>query len=60
LSAAVARSTELRGNEAVIAGAALLAMIERLHYYMVTGQVALDRDEMLDTLAAVTHAVMLP
>jgi hypothetical protein len=33
-------------------------MIERLHYYVVTGQVSLDRDEMLDTLATVTHSVL--
>jgi hypothetical protein len=33
-------------------------MVERLHYYVVSGQVGLDRDEMLDTLAEVTHAVI--
>ncbi len=60
LAHAIAEATELRGNEAAIAGAALLAMIERLNYYVVTGQVALDRDEMLDTLTEVTHTVLFP
>ena len=60
LATAVARCGDLRGNHAVIAGAALLAMIERLHYYVVTGQLELDRDEMLDTLATVTFSVLFP
>ncbi len=60
LSSAVAQSSELRGNEALIAGAALLAMIERLHYYVVTGQVELDGDEVLDTLTEVTYGVLFP
>ena len=39
-----------------IAAMALIAMIERFNYYVLTGQVAAERDEVLDTLAAVTHA----
>jgi hypothetical protein len=39
-----------------IAAVALIAMIERFNYYVLTGQVAAEREEVLDTLAAVTHA----
>jgi AcrR family transcriptional regulator len=39
-----------------IAGLAVVAMIERFQYFVVTGQVRNSRDEVLDTLAAVTHA----
>jgi AcrR family transcriptional regulator len=40
------------------AGLAVVAMIERLHYYVATGQVHVDREEMLDTLTTVTHAAL--
>jgi AcrR family transcriptional regulator len=43
---------------APVAGTALLAMIERLNYYVITDQLALPRAAMLDTLARVTHAAM--
>jgi AcrR family transcriptional regulator len=39
-----------------IAALALVAMIERFNYYVLAQQVDVGRDEMLDTLAAVTHA----
>lgn len=39
-----------------VASAALVAMIERFNYYVLTGQIDVDREAMLDTLAAVTHA----
>ena len=39
-----------------IAALALVAMIERLNYYVLSEQIEMDRDVMLDTLAAVTHA----
>lgn len=39
-----------------IAALALVAMIERFNYYVLARQVDVERDEMLDTLAAVTHA----
>jgi hypothetical protein len=41
-----------------IAGAALLAMIERLTYYVISGSMQLERDDVLDALARVTHAAM--
>jgi AcrR family transcriptional regulator len=44
--------------DAGTAGLAVVAMIERLHYYVATGQVRVDRDEMLDTLTAVTYAAL--
>lgn len=43
---------------APVAGTALLAMIERLNYYVITDQLSLPRDAMLDALARVTHAAM--
>ena len=39
-----------------IAALALVAMIERFNYYVLSRQVDVSRDEMLDTLATVTHA----
>ena len=42
----------------VTAGLAVVAMIERLHYYVATGKVRIDRDETIDTLATVTHAAL--
>jgi AcrR family transcriptional regulator len=46
------------GIEPPVAALALVAMIERLHYYAMTGQVRLERDAMIDTLASVTHAAI--
>ncbi len=51
-------ASAIADDEAAIAGVVLLAMIERLNYYVITGQVELVRDDMLDTLAAVTHAAL--
>jgi AcrR family transcriptional regulator len=39
----------------VTAGLAVVAMIERLHYYVATGKVRISRDETVGTLASVTH-----
>ena len=39
-----------------LASIALVAMIERYHYYALAGLVGAERDAVLDTLAAVTHA----
>jgi AcrR family transcriptional regulator len=39
-----------------IAALAVVAMIERFNYYVLSRQVKVSRDEMLDTLATVTHA----
>lgn len=41
-----------------VAALALVAMIERLHYYSMTRQVRVAPDAMIDTLAAVTHAAI--
>jgi AcrR family transcriptional regulator len=46
------------GIEPQVAALALVAMIERLHYYAMTRQVRIVRDAMIDTLAAVTHAAI--
>lgn len=51
-------SESSQGVNATVAGGALLAMIERLAYYMVTEQMRLDRDAVVDTLARVAHASM--
>jgi AcrR family transcriptional regulator len=39
-----------------IAALAVVGMIERFNYYVLSRQVKVSRDEMLDTLANVTHA----
>jgi len=52
------RATEPTGIDAQIAAVALVAMIERLHYYAMTRQVRIAPDAMIDTLAAVTHAAI--
>jgi AcrR family transcriptional regulator len=44
------------GVDPQIAALALVAMIERFNYYVLSRQVDVARPEMLDTLAAVTHA----
>jgi AcrR family transcriptional regulator len=40
----------------VVASVALVAMLERLNYYVVARQVKISRVDMVDTLARVTHA----
>ena len=42
--------------DAGIAALALVAMLERLNYYVISGQVDIKPDEMIDTLARVIHA----
>jgi AcrR family transcriptional regulator len=44
------------GVDAAIAAVALVAMLERLNYYVFTRQVRVDRDATTATLARVTHA----
>jgi AcrR family transcriptional regulator len=39
-----------------VASLALVAMLERLNYYVLSRQVRVDRDAMIDTLARVMHA----
>ena len=42
----------------VVASIALVAMIERCNYYVLSQQVRISRDEMIDTLASVTLAAL--
>jgi AcrR family transcriptional regulator len=42
----------------LIASVALVAMLERLNYYALSQQVAIDRARMVDTLARVTHGAL--
>lgn len=46
------------GVDPVIAALALVAMLERLNYYVVSRQVRIDRTQMVETLARVTHAAL--
>jgi AcrR family transcriptional regulator len=46
------------GVDPQIAALALVAMLERLNYYVLSAQVAVDRDRMVDTLARVTQAAL--
>ena len=50
------RRAPTRDLDPQIAALALVAMIERFNYYVLSRQVQVSREEMLDTLAAVTHA----
>jgi hypothetical protein len=38
-----------------VAALATVAMIERLHYYLLSRQLDVEREELLDTLTAVLH-----
>jgi AcrR family transcriptional regulator len=42
----------------VVASIALVAMIERCNYYVLSNQVQVSREKMIDTLATVTHAAL--
>lgn len=42
----------------VIASVAIVAMLERLNYYVLSRQVKVNRTEMVDTLARVTHRAL--
>jgi AcrR family transcriptional regulator len=44
------------GLDPTIASHALVAMLERLHYYVLSRQVRVSNDAMIETLARVTHA----
>ena len=52
---AAANPTDL---DPVIAALALVAMFERLNYYVLSRQVRVNRTQMVDTLARVTHAAL--
>ncbi len=43
------------GVDPAVASVALLAMIERLNYYVMAGQVSADREETIALMATVTH-----
>jgi AcrR family transcriptional regulator len=45
-----------RGLDPIVASLALVAMVERLNYYVLSRQVDVTRDDMVDTLARVMHA----
>jgi AcrR family transcriptional regulator len=55
LTGRIRRSSSAEVNPQ-IAALAVVAMIERFNYYVLSRQVKVSRDEMLDTLATVTHA----
>ncbi|MGZ6974523.1 MAG: TetR/AcrR family transcriptional regulator [Acidimicrobiia bacterium] len=42
----------------VVTSIALVAMIERCNYYVLSNQVQIGRDAMIETLASVTHAAL--
>jgi AcrR family transcriptional regulator len=43
------------GIDPQVAAVALVAMIERLHYYLLSRQMDVPRDQMLDTVASIVH-----
>ncbi len=58
LALAVSRRIAANGARDVdpaVASLAVVAMIERFNYFVLSGQVSADRAEMLDTLATVMH-----
>jgi AcrR family transcriptional regulator len=60
LTAALAAQVEVAdtGVNPQLAAIAAVAMIERFNYFVLSGQVAVNRDEMLDTLAGVVHRAL--
>ena len=48
-------STGADGLHPQVAALAVVAMIERLNYYLLSRQLGIDRDEMLDTTASIIH-----
>ena len=54
LNSRIAASTT-PGIDPQVGAMALVAMLERLHYYLISRQVDIERDEMLDTLATMVH-----
>ena len=44
--------------DVAVASLALVAMLERLNYYVLSRQVRVERDDMIDTLARVMHAAL--
>ena len=54
------RESAVDGLDPGVAALAFVAMIERANYYVVAGQVGLDGDAVVRTLARVTHAALFP
>jgi AcrR family transcriptional regulator len=52
------RASGAPGLQPEIAALALVAMLERFNYYVLSEQVAVERRRMVDTLARVTHAAL--
>jgi AcrR family transcriptional regulator len=46
------------GTDAAVAGLAVVALVERLNYFVHTGQVTTEREAIVDLLADVTHAAL--
>jgi AcrR family transcriptional regulator len=49
------RAAHPDGLSAAVAAIAVVAMVERFNYYLLSRQVKVNRDDMLDTLAMVIH-----
>jgi hypothetical protein len=60
LTAALAARVKAAGTDLdpQLAAMAAVAMIERFNYFVVSRQVAANREEMLDTLAGVVHRAL--
>jgi AcrR family transcriptional regulator len=60
LTAALAAQVEVADTDVnpQLAAIAAVAMIERFNYFVLSRQVAVNRDEMLDTLAGVVHRAL--
>jgi AcrR family transcriptional regulator len=60
LAGALTEATTGRAAELdpTIASMALIAMVERLNYFVLSGQIDANRDQMVDTLAGVVHRVL--
>jgi AcrR family transcriptional regulator len=55
LSDRIAEADSGPGLDPDVAAVAMVAMIERLSYYVLTRSVEIDRDQLLDTLTAILH-----
>jgi AcrR family transcriptional regulator len=55
LSDRIAEADSGSGLDPDVAALAMVAMIERLSYYVLTRSVELDRDQLLDTLTTILH-----
>jgi hypothetical protein len=51
----ISESNDSEGFDPQVAALAAVAMIERLHYYLLSRQIDVPRDDLLDTTATVLH-----